>query len=151
VIAEHVISREKGKLIQDKKHLRDRSKGISAYLGNVSEKFEDKTLAKDYLQEIYQRYPRYVRDQLQIISKAVEADPVSGNKDLQECVTRGLYSAIEFKDMMQYLAKQTEPKKSAPADREIKLIKCQDTSILEVKAAKRDVQEYLVLLEGGGV
>ncbi|GIO23005.1 hypothetical protein J11TS1_15860 [Oceanobacillus sp. J11TS1] len=62
VIANHPISMEKGKLIQDTQHVRDRSKGISAFIALVSEEFDNKAIAADFLEKIHQNYPRYIRD-----------------------------------------------------------------------------------------
>src|SRR5699024_8819533 len=69
IIGLHEISDEKGKLIQDRKHKRDRSKGIKAYTENIASRFDDTLLAHQYLSELKRKYPRYVRDQLQLINK----------------------------------------------------------------------------------
>ncbi|MBP3041802.1 hypothetical protein J9303_20395 [Bacillaceae bacterium Marseille-Q3522] len=108
MIADHKISHEKGKLIQDRQHTRDRNKGIPAYLASVAEKFEDVELAHDYLKEIHRRYPRYIRDQLQLISKMLESEPVIGNDALKECVHKGIYSATEFSDVVRYIKRQRQ-------------------------------------------
>src|SRR5690625_944494 len=42
IIANHLISAERGKLIQATQHVRDRSKGIPAFIATVSETFEDR-------------------------------------------------------------------------------------------------------------
>src|SRR5699024_7664481 len=91
VIAKHLISEEKGKLIQDTQNTRDRTKRIPAYIASLSEKFRQQELAHSYLEEIHKRYPRYIRDQLQLIGKAIQTDPDLIDEVLDVCVNKGLY------------------------------------------------------------
>lgn len=49
VIADHRVSKESGKLIQSRDHLRDRSKGIEELKQQVLTYFEDRGAASDYL------------------------------------------------------------------------------------------------------
>src|SRR5690606_23316733 len=67
LLAKHKISNGKGQLIQDTQHTRDRSKGIDALLETVASYFDEYELAKSYLVKIRTKYPRYVRDQFQMI------------------------------------------------------------------------------------
>ena len=68
-LGNHNLSKEKGKLIQDKNHLRDRTKGISAMMESTIRKFEDQVLAQMFMLEIKKKYPRYIRDQLQLVNQ----------------------------------------------------------------------------------
>src|SRR5690606_4777710 len=71
-LAVHRLSKGKGVLIKNSNHGRDRSKGIAAYMKTVKESFEDGEKIQLFLLEIHQRYPRYMRDQLQIMQKAIK-------------------------------------------------------------------------------
>lgn len=68
-LGNHNLSKEKGKLIQDKNHLRDRTKGISAMMESTIGKFEDQIRAQMFMLEIKKKYPRYIRDQLQLVNQ----------------------------------------------------------------------------------
>lgn len=151
VIADHKISHEKGKLIQDRQHKRDRNKGIPAYIASVAEKFEDVGLAHDYLEEVHRRYPRYIRDQLQLISKALESEPDIGNDALKECVHKGIYSATEFSDVVQHVKRQRQANHESLEQKkeQIKLLNVVDRSVILTKPYIRDVNEYIAILEGG--
>ena len=151
VIAKHLISLEKGKLVQETSHKRDRSKGISAYQKSLSSKFKDREKALYYLNRIHQRFPRYIRDQLQIISRVVESDPELMNEVLEECLHQEVYSATEFRDMMIYKKKEKQKKPSTLNRNDFKPLKGRDDSLLEEKTYTRNVQEYVALLEGGDV
>lgn len=152
VIADHLLCHEKGKLIQDRQHTRDRTKGIPAYIAHVADEFEDAELAHDYLEEVQQKYPRYIRDQLGLISKALQTDPVISNEALEECVQRGLYSATEFSDVVQHIKRQrqmnSEP--NSPLNAQWKPLYAVDESVIRTKPQTRDIDEYLAVLEGGG-
>ncbi|MGX1982308.1 hypothetical protein EDD69_102253 [Thermolongibacillus altinsuensis] len=63
-LGKHTIAHGKGKLIQNRNHLRDRTKGIDAYIKRVANQFEQPDVAKEYLEHIRKAYPRYIRDQL---------------------------------------------------------------------------------------
>ena len=56
VLAEHQISSEKGKLIQNRNHTRDRSKGIEELKKNVISHFEEQEDALTYVDEICLKY-----------------------------------------------------------------------------------------------
>jgi len=151
IIADHLISTEKGKLIQATQHMRDRSKGIPAYIATVSEGFEDKETATAFLEEIHQRYPRYVRDQLKMVLKASQSvDQAIRNEALSECVKRGLYSATEFRDVVTFVQRQ-HPSDSdqTAASEEIKTLHYVDPALLNTKTETRELDRYLNVLKEG--
>ncbi|MDF1511764.1 IS21 family transposase, partial [Robertmurraya sp. DFI.2.37] len=87
VIAEHLISSEKGKLIQNRHHTRDRSKGVEELKQRLISYFENQTQVAAYLDEISQRYPRYRRDQFSIIYKVIQQYPALMDIVMTKCMT----------------------------------------------------------------
>lgn len=149
VIANHRLSHEKGKLIQDTQHTRDRTKGIPAYITSLAEKFKNQELARIYLEEIHQRYPRYIRDQLQLIGKAIKAEPDLIDEVLEECINKGIYSATEFSDIIQYVKRQRQLNKDeGKQNQNIKLLPQVDKSAIYTKPHTRKLDDYLEVLEG---
>jgi hypothetical protein len=155
LIAQHPICHEKGQLIQDRSHTRDRSKGIDAFMETVSQHFTDTKQAQQFLEEVRERYPRYIRDQLQIILKhAKKASQSLIDQALKECMRRQLFCATDFGDMMEYLERQRQ--KTVTED------SCQQTTeqktnqsihrspaiTLQTDVEQRDVDQYLTVLEG---
>nr|WP_245683845.1 IS21 family transposase [Vulcanibacillus modesticaldus] len=109
IIADHQIHHGKGQLIQATQHTRDRSKGVDAYINTIAKHFEDVDLAYTFLQEIRKAYPRYIRDQLQIISKAIkDIDSKTLDQALHESMKRKLFSATEFSDVVSYVKRQRQ-------------------------------------------
>jgi len=152
IIAQHQISLDKGKLIQDRKHTRDRSKGIPAFMKSISEEFEDPELAYSYLEEIYQRYPRYMRDQLQLLKRAIKnEDALTRSEALKECEINGIYSATEFRDVIQYINRQRQVNIQVGEEAFEKQtpLHYSETSNIHTKPQTRSVNDYLELLKGG--
>jgi len=137
-------------LIKDRNHTRDRTKGIDAYLDTVANKFRDIEFAYQYLTALREKYPRYIRDQLQIIlreTKQNSDDLLSAA--LQECVKRKLYSATDFSDIVQYLKRQRQVHDTGNDNAEnVAPLNSLTGWIMETEAPKREVDTYTVLLEG---
>src|SRR5699024_371305 len=74
IIAKHHIPDGKGMLIKDRKHSRDRTKGIDAFMDTVAQQFENHEQAYEFLSKIRERYPRYMRDQLQMILREAKVN-----------------------------------------------------------------------------
>lgn len=152
-ISDHQISLEKGKLIQDTQHTRDRTKGIAAYIATVAGHFDDAEMATAYLKEIHQKYPRYMRDQLGLILKTLK--PVEArirNESLKECIKRGIYSATEFSDIVQFVQRQHQDNAdSKQPNEEIKSLHGFDISLVNTKPETGELDQYLDLLKGATV
>jgi len=151
LIAKHKICHEKGKLIQDSQHRRDRSKGIDEFIKHVSSYFSDQEQANVYLITIRKEKPRYIRDQLQIILRNIKSEDQSFiDQALTECINRGLYSATDFADMIKYL-KGLHPSASDEKERssrKINLLDHHSHFLYETNTQKRDIGEYIAVLEG---
>lgn len=151
LLGKHQISNSRGKLIQDRTHTRDRSKGIDAFITTVSEKFKDSSKAFIYLSEIRKVFPRYMRDQLQMISKQCEQNNEHVLQEaLNACLGMKLFSAGEFKDMIEHVKRERLiPKQSSTHhDHIVQPIQSDQLDILRAKPSQRNVNDYLTILEG---
>lgn len=150
-LGKHPITHGKGKLIQNRNHLRDRAKGIDVYLERIAHEFENPDAAKEYLERIRKNYPRYIRDQLQLIQKQLAQFPLSlCSQALQKCMELQLYSASAFTDMVGYLQRQHRWNTS---DKVVSVNRIQplregNLSVLEAQPAVRSIEEYIEILEG---
>ena len=149
-LGKHPIT-HKGKLIQNRNHLRDRAKGIDVYLERIAHEFENPDAAKEYLERIRKNDPRYIRDQLQPIQKQLAQFPLSlCSQALQKCMELQLYSASAFTDMVGYLQRQHRWNTS---DKVVSVNRIQplregNLSVLEAQPAVRSIEEYIEILEG---
>ena len=150
LLGTHEISKEKGILIQNRTHTRDRTKGISAYKQSTASKFENSSLALEYLDKVNQHYPRYIRDQLQLINKIWDEFPSEFiNEGLTKCMEQRLYSATEFQDMIKFLIAQRPSGPVSRPKKDIKPLHGESSQVLDIKPPVRDISPYMAILEGG--
>lgn len=150
LIAKHKIPEGKGILVKDRKHSRDRTKGIDAFIDTVAEQFEDKELAYKFLNTVREKYPRYIRDQLQIILRETKMNNEQLlSEALNQCIKRNLYSATDFSDIVSYLKRHRSVDDTANDTAEVvtPLNKISGW-IMETEAQKRKVDAYTEILEG---
>ncbi|QHE52817.1 hypothetical protein [Pontibacillus sp. HMF3514] len=145
-LAIHTLSHGKGKLIKNTHHSRDRSKGIAAYMDTVKKSFKDENAIHLFLEELYQRYPRYIRDQLQILQRATKDYEPFIQQALDICTQENLWSANDFHDVVKHLARVEENNVSY-SDDEITPVSI-PPSLLKQKAELRDIDGYLKILGG---
>ncbi|WP_405031083.1 Mu transposase domain-containing protein [Paenibacillus hexagrammi] len=148
LLAEHPLATGNGQLVQNTNHKRDRTKGIAAYIQTVAEAFPDPTAASPFLNEIYNRKPRYIRDQLQLIQRALEpAEPDAVTKALGYCIKHRLYRATDFADAVEHYKRPRPPE--IPSEAPLKLLSDQDQSKRKVKPQIREFDAYKAILTGG--
>jgi transposase len=97
LICTHKLSQEKGKVISNTDHKRDKTKKVDNLLMETAMLFPDYDLACVYLGKIRQEKSRYIRDQLNLIKKAIQSgSPESIKETLKYCVKNAIYSATDF-------------------------------------------------------
>ena len=149
LIAKHEISTDRGTLIQDRRHVRDRRLGIKSMADQVIACFEDETLARHFVEQLDERYPRYQRDQYQMLlnfSQSHDKDKMT--QTLEYCIGMELFSANEFKNAHEYLhvtpiptqdSKEMDIPLSAEAQRKLALVQLE----------KRTLETYQRMMTGG--
>src|SRR5699024_3115634 len=116
------------------------------YIETVASHFSDTDKAKGYLDEIRKVRRRYIRDQLQLIMKHAKLhEQILLDTALAECISRQLYSATDFIDMVQHLNRQrlesvTDEKHHAG---DIHPVQYWDESIHQTNTQTRDIKEYV--------
>jgi len=105
VIAKHDESLKKGMLIQAPQHKRNRTVGLDEMEEKVLACFDERDEeATQFIREIKRRYPRYIRDQFQIILDFSQCHPKEQlTTTVGYCIDLGLYSANDFKDAHRHL------------------------------------------------
>lgn len=154
IIAKHSIPNGKGLLIKDRGHGRDRTKGIDAFIDTVAQQFDDHKLASDFLYKIRHKYPRYMRDQLQIILKETKTNTQKVLSDaLNECVKRHLYGATDFSDVVLYVKRYRHQTDTIETDNDGTISTLNHTSqwVMETEAQKREIDTYTSILDGESV
>lgn len=141
IITRHAISLEKGQLIKNRNHSRDRSKTINQLKQNVLKLFTHEK-SSDFIEEICRRYGRYRRDQLLLLQKVAIEYSEWTNQAIEKCLQEKLYSANDFRDVVHYL--QRNRLDSRP---EIVTTLKKPISI-PIPVQTRDLNEYIVRMGG---
>jgi transposase len=96
-ICSHRLSLGKGLKIVNTDHKRDKTTAIDQLIENVSLLSQVPDQAKEWLKTIYAAKPRYVRDQLLLIKKAIESND-SGlvSQTIKYCLSNKITSAVDF-------------------------------------------------------
>ena len=150
VIARHPICRDKGKLIKNNNHGRDKSRKIQELINQVIEKYQDLPEFEPFLEGIRTSKPRYVRDQLQLIQSAVrDAEKTVIEKALHYCLRNKLFSASDFGDAVGYFHQNATLTAEPFSPEEIKTIDPANSYKLKIKPMVRDLSSYKFSPTGG--
>lgn len=140
ILAKHTISLEKGKLIKNPNHARDRSRTIDRLKQHVLTLFPGEEAARQYIEEICRTYGRYRRDQLLILQKVAEENSEWITTALEKCIREKLYSANAFRDVVDYLKRQ----QSTP----VLDIPVETTTTVSIPVGTRDLRTYVQRMGG---
>jgi transposase len=145
LLAEHTIYQGKGKkVLLPKNAARFKETKYTDLKAKVLKAFEGISGADDYINRIMELFPRYIRDQLSIISKAQEdytKDEL--HKALAYCMERELYSANDLRDTLVYL-------RSDDAKMALKPVAL-PAKYSNVRAQERSIDSYKTAVTGGSV
>ena len=101
LICSHTISFKKGQFIANTNHKRDTSKSLDQMILLATAYFTDKDKAAQYLQKINQKLPRYLRDHLQVILKALEGiEKQDADRALDFCLENEILSGYDFEQVL---------------------------------------------------
>ena len=144
-IAVHPLSKGKGQLIKNSDHTRDKSKGIQAYMETIKVSFDSEEKIDIFLKEIHKRYPRYIRDQLQIIQRTLRDYEPYVYQALETCIIQGLWSANDLRDVAIHQANLKQ--KEYPILSDIQVTEA-PSALIKEKASVRELDGYLRILGG---
>lgn len=149
-IARHQISQEKGKLIKNTNHARNRSEGIDTYIKTVSALFSSTNQATEFLTRLRKDKPRYIRDQLQLIHQhAKKVSLLIREQALQYCLKQQLYRATDFVDALTYFERtQGKKEKAKEEPTALTTLEPKNWHILKSKPEIRDLRAYKMILQG---
>ena len=142
-LARHKIPSGRGQLLKNNNHTRDRSKKIASLMKELIPMFPDDLAASTFFERIRADKPRYIRDQLLVIKKAIRGhSPNTINKALDFCTKNRLYSATDFKDAITHYGKEQQVKVSL--EEPLKVMPVSPGSLEQIKTQPqiRNIKEY---------
>lgn len=143
-IARHEICWDKGRTIINNNHRRDRSTKIKELTDQVSQLFSDPQAAQTYLAQLQKVKPRYIRDQLLIIRKAAaKSKPEQMDQALEFCQANRIYSAGDFKAVIEKLKREV---KIAPPAVEDLVMPSVDLTQLAIQPYTSSITDYEAII-----
>ena len=101
-ICSHALSYLKGQTISNTNHKRDTSKNLNEMMLQTANCFTNQDLAMSYLHQIKKKLPRYTRDHLQVILKAlIDIDKETADKTLDFCLKNNVLNGHEWEQVLQ--------------------------------------------------
>lgn len=116
LICSHPISEEKGKVIRNNNHKRDNSMKIDQLMEAISKLFTQTDVVKQFLEQIRNSKPRYIRDQLNVIQKVTTqfgADIILNA--IIFCTEKNIYDAMDLKAIAEKNAQKQNKGNTEPA------------------------------------
>jgi len=108
-IIRHTVSLIKGTQVRHKDHYRDHRLSVSKLIDQVATRFTDQQKAHRYLDKVHLQFPRYARDQIQIIERAAKKYPRQEmDLALEYCLENHLEKAADFEPVLLALREQQE-------------------------------------------
>lgn len=107
LLCTHELASGKGKTIINTHHRRDTSKRLQELIGEVASSFGEPERARAYIGHIQRRFPRYIRDHMQCMARALDgvASDIA-DRTLAFCLKNELYSGSEFEQVLAVHASQ---------------------------------------------
>jgi len=142
LICTHKISSKKGQLIANTNHKRDTSKSLDQMMLSATSYFTDKDMAVRYLQKIARKLPRYTRDHLQVILKALEGgERQAADSALEFCLKNDILNGYDFEQVLFVEAPRTAPLKT-----EIRLLDKNNLEKAGQVPEKSDLKDYETII-----
>jgi integrase-like protein len=106
-LCRHALSPLKGQKILQTDHTRDKRLAIAAMMEEFSALMQDKPGALEWVSQIRDHKPRYIRDQIQLLKATVTGlDAGIASAALDYCITHQIISAMDFKAVAEKLKQE---------------------------------------------
>lgn len=143
-ICRHQQSLLKGQKFILTDHVRDKRHAIIDMMDEFSQLMPDKLKALDWVLQIKDHKPRYIRDQVQLLKATVEhLDPLIAGEALDYCIKYKIISAVDFKSVAEKFKHQVAPQEAKivpinPLTGQAPALECQEPE-------KSDLSNYQAL------
>ena len=144
LICTHTVSLQKGMLISNTDHKRDKSQKIDELIQAVSARFDKPEIVKNYLENIRKEKPRYIRDQVAILEKAIGqygTDIVY--QGIEYCLEKQIFSVADLSSIIKNIKPKNLKDDSLSGDDVKPLPGCvENLKKANIEPAKSNIDEY---------
>lgn len=101
IITKHPVSSLKGVTVRNNNHLRDHTHKITALIAQASLLFDDTKAATIFLEQLRDRKPRYIRDQIKLIlALAGKYTKPDMDRTLKYCLENKITNSTDFEPVL---------------------------------------------------
>jgi len=141
ILAKHKVSSDKGLVISDPSHRKTSTSKRELLIQQLEDIFLEKENIQWLIEELKDRYPRHLTDQLKLLLKMIKAYPNYCEQALEEMRKLKMTSANDFRDIAHSLSIRSQ--KDSPAAIE------PNPKYRDLIAPERSQDVYLKVLSGG--
>jgi hypothetical protein len=139
LICTHQLSSSTGQTIANTNHKRDNSKSLEQMTILTTEYFSNQKTASEYILKIKTKLPRYLRDHLQIMLKALDnVEKNHADQALDFCLKNNIFNGFEFQQVLEVIMGQTQYPKLKP----IKLLDINNLEKANQTPQISNIQDY---------
>lgn len=144
-LGSHSLIKGKGNLVKDPLHGRAQEKirKVEQHIHEVLQLFEDKEKAAHFINQLKERYPRHIRDQLRVMEEVTTLHGEFAEEALNECLLLKLISAVEFRDVTNEIKRRHSETEMTSSERSSLPDKYK-----KITAVERPFDSYLQVLGG---
>ena len=137
-ICTHILNNERGKIIRNTDHKREKSKTLEGLVKRVLEYFGNNETTNNYLNLLQKNMSRYYRDNLQYLIKNADYFSDEIKKDtLIFCIENKVYNAKELIEILNKKQLENEPKNI-----EIKQVESKSKHKYDLDVEKSEMSNY---------
>lgn len=140
-IAKHKVSSGKGLVISDPSHRERNTSKRDLLIYEIKEVFHDKNNIQWLIQQLQERYPRHLVDQLKVIQSTIKKYPNFTEQALNKMIKLKMTSANDFRDIAHSLSVQSK--------NEVCEVAILNEKYKDIKAPERTEDIHLKVLSGG--
>jgi transposase len=148
ILGQFKIPVDKGNLLKNNDHKRDKNGKILTLINQIASKFSDPVKAKTFMEFIRTEKPRYIRDQVILIQKAIRGSSLEVmDKALEFCVKNRLYRATDFQDAVNHYQKDRQINDDTFSVK-MGCMTAESLEKIKITPKIRDMSEYINALGG---
>ena len=141
ILAKHQIPEGRGLLISDPAHRERNMSKRETFIREVEGVFVDKENIQWLVQQLKEKYPRHMLDQLKVLQNAIRKYPGYSEQALKEMKKLNMTSANDFRDIAHALSVQSQSTSPIVAE--------PNQKYKDIIAPERSEDIYLKVLAGG--
>jgi len=144
LICSHEVCLQKGMLISNTNHKRDKSKKIDELIQSISSCFEKPEKVKTYLENIRKEKPRYIRDQIAILEKVTKLHDIDiVYQGIEFCIEKNMFTVADLNSIVENIKSKNKKDENLPQEEVKPLPECaENLKKASIEPSKSDIDEY---------